>query len=141
MSRVAVIGAGPAGLWAARRAVQRGHDVVVHERGARPGGMAASFEVDGVRVDHGSHRFHPATDDAILREVDAPVQRGDALLQQGQAPLLADDALAGHHRFVVGRKHRRRDAEEERESTAAAAQTEIHRDAPFWKGLPVTGFG
>ncbi|HYD10943.1 MAG TPA: FAD-dependent oxidoreductase [Acidimicrobiales bacterium] len=71
MSRIAVIGAGPAGLWAARRAVQRGHDVVVHERGARPGGMAASFEVDGVRVDHGSHRLHPATDDEILREIDA----------------------------------------------------------------------
>jgi protoporphyrinogen oxidase len=71
MQRVAVIGAGPAGLWAARRATQAGHDVVVHERGARPGGMAASFEVDGVRVDHGSHRLHPATDDAILREVDA----------------------------------------------------------------------
>lgn len=71
MARVAVIGAGPAGLWAARRATQAGHDVVVHERAARPGGMAASFDVGGVRVDHGSHRLHPTTDAAILREVDA----------------------------------------------------------------------
>lgn len=69
VTRVAVIGAGPAGLWAARRAKAAGHDVVVHERATTPGGMAASFDVAGVRVDHGSHRLHPSTDPAILREL------------------------------------------------------------------------
>jgi protoporphyrinogen oxidase len=69
VTRIAVIGAGPAGLWAARRAQRAGHEVVVHERADHVGGMAASFDVAGVRVDNGSHRLHPATDPAILREL------------------------------------------------------------------------
>ena len=69
MSRIAVIGAGPAGLWAARKAAAAGHEVVVHERADHVGGMAASFDVAGVRVDLGSHRLHPSIDHAILREL------------------------------------------------------------------------
>ena len=63
---IAVVGAGPAGLAAAWRAARAGHDVVVLERAAAVGGMAGSFEVAGLRVDHGSHRLHPATPPAIL---------------------------------------------------------------------------
>ncbi len=37
--RVVVIGAGPAGLEAARVAAERGHNVVVHEAASRPGGQ------------------------------------------------------------------------------------------------------
>jgi protoporphyrinogen oxidase len=66
VSRLAVIGAGPAGLAAALAAAERGHDVVVHEAGDTVGGMAGSFEVAGVRVDFGSHRLHAATDPAFL---------------------------------------------------------------------------
>ncbi|MGH9182629.1 MAG: protoporphyrinogen/coproporphyrinogen oxidase, partial [Acidimicrobiales bacterium] len=51
------------------QAARAGHRVSVLERAARPGGMAASFEVAGVRVDHGSHRLHPTTDPAILAEL------------------------------------------------------------------------
>ena len=69
MARIVVIGGGPAGLWAARRALAAGHEVTVFERDATPGGMARSFDVAGVRVDHGSHRLHPSTDPAILREL------------------------------------------------------------------------
>lgn len=36
------------------------------ERSAGPGGLAASFEVGGVRVDHGSHRLHSSIDPVIL---------------------------------------------------------------------------
>ena len=61
-----VLGAGPAGLAAAWRAAQRGLSVAVVERASGPGGLAASFEVGGLRVDHGSHRLHPTTDPAIL---------------------------------------------------------------------------
>jgi protoporphyrinogen oxidase len=63
---IAVIGAGPAGLALAWRAARAGHEVVVVEREPHVGGMAASFEVAGVRVDHGSHRLHPTTAAPIL---------------------------------------------------------------------------
>ena len=63
---IAVIGAGPAGLAAAWRSAAAGHEVVVVERAPVVGGMAASFEVAGLRVDHGSHRLHPATPPPIL---------------------------------------------------------------------------
>ena len=58
---VAVVGAGPAGLMAALRLARAGRSVVVHEAASRVGGMAGSHEVDGVRVDFGSHRLHPST--------------------------------------------------------------------------------
>ena len=55
---VAVLGAGPAGLMAARQLASSGRSVVVLERANAVGGMAGSFEVAGVRVDFGSHRLH-----------------------------------------------------------------------------------
>jgi protoporphyrinogen oxidase len=63
---IAVIGAGPAGLAAAWRAALAGHEVVVLDRARAVGGMAGSFDVAGVRVDHGSHRLHPSTPAPIL---------------------------------------------------------------------------
>src|SRR4029450_307526 len=54
-----VLGAGPAGVGAAYRTARAGHKVVVLERAPGPGGAAASFELDGVRGDHGSHRLQP----------------------------------------------------------------------------------
>ena len=63
---IAVLGAGPAGLAAAWRAAAAGHDVVVLERGGAVGGMAGSFDVAGLRVDHGSHRLHPASPPPVL---------------------------------------------------------------------------
>ena len=64
-----VLGAGPAGLAAAWWAARRGLSVVVLERAGRVGGMAGSFEVAGVRVDHGSHRLHPATPPYLMAEL------------------------------------------------------------------------
>ena len=69
MSRVAVIGAGPAGLLAALETAERGHDVVLYEASDRVGGMAASFDVAGQRVDFGSHRLHPATDPDLMHRI------------------------------------------------------------------------
>ncbi len=63
---VVVLGAGPAGLGAAWRLARSGRSVIVLEREAAVGGLSASFEVAGVRVDHGSHRLHPATDPVVL---------------------------------------------------------------------------
>jgi protoporphyrinogen oxidase len=64
-----VLGAGPAGLAAAWRAAAAGREVLVLDRAPAVGGMAGSFTVDGVRVDHGSHRLHPNTPPAILADL------------------------------------------------------------------------
>lgn len=64
-----MIGAGPAGLAAALTAAERGHDVVVFEAAEAVGGMAGSFEVAGLRVDHGSHRLHASTSPEFLRRL------------------------------------------------------------------------
>jgi protoporphyrinogen oxidase len=63
---VVILGAGPAGLGAAYRLARAGHEVCVVEREHAVGGLAASFEVAGLRVDHGSHRLHPTTPPPVL---------------------------------------------------------------------------
>lgn len=79
---VVVLGGGPAGLAAAWRAALRGMSVVLLEREATLGGMAASFDVGGVRVDHGSHRLHATTDPAILSELQRLLGDGLQLRQR-----------------------------------------------------------
>src|SRR5688572_30563983 len=51
--RVAVVGAGLGGLSAAAHLVGRGHEVVVLEREAVPGGRAGLWEAGGYRFDTG----------------------------------------------------------------------------------------
>jgi protoporphyrinogen oxidase len=63
---VVVLGGGPAGLAAAWRAAGTGRSVLLLERAPAVGGMAASFEVAGIRVDTGSHRLHPNTPAPVL---------------------------------------------------------------------------
>jgi len=55
--RVAVIGAGPAGLTAALQLSRGGASVDVYEAGSQVGGLARSFDLWGRRVDLGPHRF------------------------------------------------------------------------------------
>ena len=66
MTDVLILGGGPAGLGAALRVAQTGRSVRVLEREQFVGGLAASFEVAGQRVDHGSHRLHPYTPEPIM---------------------------------------------------------------------------
>jgi protoporphyrinogen oxidase len=68
---VVVLGAGPAGLGAAWRLARRGFRVTVLERGDTVGGNAGSFELDGLRVDYGSHRLHPASSPDVLGDIRA----------------------------------------------------------------------
>ncbi|MDP8959408.1 MAG: FAD-dependent oxidoreductase [Actinomycetota bacterium] len=68
-AELVVLGAGPAGIGAAYRAARAGRSVVVLERSQGVGGAAGSFEVAGVRVDHGSHRLHPSIRPEILTEL------------------------------------------------------------------------
>ena len=64
-----VLGAGPAGLSAAWRAARRGLNVVVLDRAEAVGGMAASFDIAGVRVDYGSHRLNPDMPGYVLADL------------------------------------------------------------------------
>ena len=65
-TEILIVGSGPAGLMSAYAAASKGHDVTVIERLNHPGGMAASFEINGMRVDYGSHRLPPATSKPLL---------------------------------------------------------------------------
>lgn len=53
--KLAVIGAGWAGLAAAVRATEAGHAVTVFEMAAQPGGRARELVIDGVALDNGQH--------------------------------------------------------------------------------------
>lgn len=53
--RVAVVGAGWAGLAAAVRATQAGHQVTVFEMAAQPGGRARTVEGEAFTLDNGQH--------------------------------------------------------------------------------------
>jgi protoporphyrinogen oxidase len=68
--RVVVLGAGPAGLGAAYQLTGRGlAHVTVLEQHSCVGGTAGSFDLEGLRVDYGSHRLHPACDPHILADL------------------------------------------------------------------------
>ena len=62
-SRVVVIGAGPAGLTAARELTKVGREPVVVEKGAIVGGLACTASYKGYRFDMGGHRFFTKVDE------------------------------------------------------------------------------
>lgn len=55
--RIAVVGAGMAGTTCARTLVQAGHEVVVFEQNARPGGRMTSVDTPGGSFDAGAQYF------------------------------------------------------------------------------------
>ena len=77
----AVILGGPAGLYLAYRLITLGRikgRVVVLERQPYCGGLARSFETQGLWFDLGSHRLHPSIHPQILADI--KFQLGDDLL-------------------------------------------------------------
>jgi len=80
---IAILGAGPAGLALAVRLLRRPDlqaKVVVIEQSSQVGGLAASFEHQGLHFDYGSHRLHPATPPEILADIQELL--GPALLKR-----------------------------------------------------------
>src|SRR5688572_19780328 len=51
----AIVGAGPMGLMAALRLLEKGHNVDIFERDDRIGGMSASFDFDGLKIERYYH--------------------------------------------------------------------------------------
>lgn len=68
--KIAILGGGPAGLGAAWQLTkQKKAEVTLFEQGGEVGGNAGSFEIDGIPVDYGSHRLHPACKTEILSDL------------------------------------------------------------------------
>ena len=102
--RVVVIGAGPAGLTAARELARRGFAPVIVERGSIVGGLARTETYRGFHFDMGGHRFFTKVDEVqkLWRDV-----LGEDLLRRPRLsriyyrerffkyPLKPLDALAG----------------------------------------------
>jgi len=75
MERIAVIGAGIAGLAAARALHDAGREVIVFDKARGVGGRMSTRRASGRRIDHGAQYF-TARDPAFQREVDIWEQRG-----------------------------------------------------------------
>jgi protoporphyrinogen oxidase len=69
-TRVVVLGGGPAGCGAAYQLQRsgRGHATLVEQQTV-VGGNDGSFDLNGQRVDYGSHRLHHACDPAVLDDI------------------------------------------------------------------------
>jgi protoporphyrinogen oxidase len=70
--KLVILGAGPAGLALAMKLTQRtglNADVLILEKNNQVGGLATSFERDGLIFDLGSHRLHPTTSPQIMTEL------------------------------------------------------------------------
>jgi protoporphyrinogen oxidase len=68
--RVAILGAGPAGVGTAWQLARSGKaSAIVIEQRSEVGGNSGSFELDGIPVDYGSHRLHPSCKPEILDDI------------------------------------------------------------------------
>jgi renalase len=75
--RTIVVGAGMAGLTAARRLLEAGHQVTVLDKGRSPGGRMATRRLGGARIDHGA-QFFTVRSAAFTEQVTAWEQAGVA---------------------------------------------------------------
>jgi predicted NAD/FAD-dependent oxidoreductase len=75
VNRVAILGAGIAGLAAARRLADEGVDVILFDKGRSPGGRAAVRRADRWQFDHGAQYF-TVRDPEFDREVNGWIERG-----------------------------------------------------------------
>jgi len=74
MSRIIIMGAGPAGLTAGYAAVKKGLDPVIFEQDRQVGGISRTVDYKGFLFDIGGHRFFTKSDEVkrIWREILGP---------------------------------------------------------------------
>ena len=100
---VAVIGAGVAGLTAARTLSELGREVVVFDKGRGPGGRVSSRRAEPFAFDHGAQYF-TARDPRFQETVNAWLESGDVRRWDGGIVALAEDGESsvreGTERFV-----------------------------------------
>ncbi|MGZ9812149.1 NAD(P)-dependent oxidoreductase [Pseudoroseicyclus sp. H15] len=92
--RVAVVGAGPAGLAAAHRLAMKGHDVIVYEARPKPGGLNEY----GIAA-------YKTVDDFAAREVDWLLGIGGITIETGRAlgeDLSLQELVAEHDAVFLG---------------------------------------
>ena len=93
--RVAIIGAGLAGLIAGRELVRGGADVIVFDKGRSPGGRLATRRIGGATLDHGA-QFFTVRSPAFAAQVAEWQERGLVhVWNQGF------DGADGHPRYVA----------------------------------------
>lgn len=93
--KLIVVGAGLAGLQAARVALEQGHDVTVLEAAETVGGRVATDIIDGFRCDRGFQLLNPSYPEArrtaSLRSLDLhPFGKGVAVRGESSLEVLAD---------------------------------------------------
>ena len=94
-----IIGAGMAGLTAARELTSQGWDVVVLDKGRGIGGRMATRRIEQARLDHGAQYFSATTPD--FQQVIQPLVEDNVV---GQWPLEQTDAAdsAFHYPYYIG---------------------------------------
>ncbi len=98
LERVAVVGAGLAGLAAALRLKDAGAHVELFERSRLLGGRATSFELDGVEVDNGQHVFLACCTEFVRFARSVGMEDKLRLQHRFDARILARDGKIGHLR-------------------------------------------
>jgi squalene-hopene/tetraprenyl-beta-curcumene cyclase len=101
LERVAVVGAGLAGLSAALRFKDAGVKVELFERSRLLGGRATSFEIDGIEVDNGQHVFLSCCREFIRFARDVGMESDLRLQERFDARILSRDGRAGRLRAGV----------------------------------------
>ena len=91
--RVVVVGSGLAGLTAARVLSDQGHEVIVVDKGRKPGGRMSSRLTGGTRFDYGAQYF-TARDPRFLRHVVAWRERGLVEAWDGRIAVVNPDGVA-----------------------------------------------
>lgn len=93
---IGIIGAGLAGLMAARALVESGHHVILWDKGRSPGGRLATRRIGDARVDHGA-QFFTVRSDEFARHVER-WRRDDLVVEWCRGFVAGGD---GHPRYAV----------------------------------------